>query len=162
VVNKRQWDQIQGYIQKGIDEGARLVAGGPGLPEGFNRGFYVKPTVFADVTPGMTIEREEIFGPVLSIIPFETEAEAVRIANDTPYGLTNYVQSGDPLRTNRLARQLRSGMVEMNGKSRGAGAFFGGVKQSGRAREGGLWGLEEFLEPKAISGYDFKLTDAAE
>lgn len=162
VVNKRQWDQIQGYIQKGIDEGARLVAGGPGLPDGFNRGFYVKPTVFADVTPGMTIEREEIFGPVLAIIPFETEEEAVRIANDTPYGLTNYVQSGNPARANRLARQLRSGMVEMNGKSRGAGSFFGGIKQSGRAREGGIWGLEEFLEPKAISGYDFSLDAAAE
>ena len=155
VVNKRQWDQIQRYIQTGIDEGARLVAGGPGLPDGFNRGFYVKPTVFADVKPGMTIEREEIFGPVLSIIPFETEEEAVQIANDTPYGLTNYVQSGDAARSNRLGRRLRSGMVEMNGKSRGAGSFFGGVKQSGRAREGGIWGLEEFLEPKGISGYDF-------
>ncbi len=153
VVNKRQWDQIQGYIQKGIDEGARLIAGGLGLPEGFNRGFYVKPTVFADVKPGMTIEREEIFGPVLAIIPFETEEEAVRIANDTPYGLTNFVQSQDGARRNRLARQLRSGMVEMNGKSRGAGAPFGGVKASGRAREGGHWGLEEFLEVKAISGW---------
>ena len=154
VVNKRQWEQIQSYIQKGIDEGARLVAGGPGLPDGFNRGFYVKPTVFADVTPGMTIEREEIFGPVLSIIPFDTEADAVRIANDTPYGLTNYVQTQDGARRNRLARSLRSGMVEMNGKSRGAGSPFGGVKSSGRAREGGHWGLEEFLEVKAISGWD--------
>jgi aldehyde dehydrogenase (NAD+) len=154
VVNKRQWDQIQGFIQKGIDEGARLVAGGLGLPEGFNRGYYVKPTVFADVTPGMTIEREEIFGPVLSIIPFDSEEEAVRIANDTPYGLTNYVQSQDGARRNRLARQLRSGMVEMNGKSRAAGSPFGGVKSSGRAREGGHWGLEEFLEVKAISGWD--------
>lgn len=162
VVNKRQWDQIQGYIQKGIDEGARLVTGGPGLPDGFNRGFYVKPTIFADVMPGMTIEKEEIFGPVLCVIPFESEEEAVRIANDTPYGLTNYVQSGNPARANRLAHQLKSGMVEMNGKSRGAGSFFGGVKQSGRAREGGIWGLEEFLEPKAISGYDFTLVDAAE
>ena len=154
VVNKRQWDQIQAYIQKGIDEGARLIAGGPGLPDGFNRGFYVKPTVFADVVPGMTIEREEIFGPVLAIIPFDTEADAVRIANDTPYGLTNYVQTQDGARRNRLARSLRSGMVEMNGKSRGAGSPFGGVKSSGRAREGGLWGLEEFLEVKAISGWD--------
>lgn len=153
VVNKRQWDQIQGYIQKGIDEGARLVAGGPGLPEGFNRGFYVKPTIFADVAPGMTIEREEIFGPVLSIIPFETEEEAVRIANDTPYGLTNYVQTTDGARSNRLARRLRAGMIETNGKPRGAGAPFGGVKASGRAREGGHWGLEEFLEVKAISGW---------
>ena len=162
VVNKRQWDQIQGYIQKGLDEGARLVAGGPGLPEGFNRGFYVKPTVFADVVPGMTIEREEIFGPVLTIIPFDTEADAVRIANDTPYGLTNYVQSQDGPRRNRLARSLRSGMVEMNGTSRGAGAPFGGVKMSGRAREGGHWGLEEFLESKAISGWDAGKDIAAE
>ena len=153
VVNKRQWEQIQGYIQKGIDQGARLVAGGLGLPEGMNKGFYVRPTVFADVKPGMTIEREEIFGPVLSIIPFDTEEEAVRIANDTPYGLTNYVQSEDGARRNRLARQLRSGMVEMNGKSRAAGAPFGGIKASGRAREGGPWGLEEFLEVKAISGW---------
>ena len=162
VVNKRQWDQIQGYIEKGIAEGARLVAGGPGLPESFNRGFYVKPTVFADVVPGMSIEREEIFGPVLSIIPFDTEAEAVAIANNTPYGLTNYVQSQDGARRNRLARQLQAGMVEMNGKSRGAGAFFGGVKSSGRAREGGVWGIEEFLESKAISGWDASLDMAAE
>ena len=154
VVNQRQWDQIQGHIQTGIDEGARLVAGGLGLPEGMNKGFYVRPTIFADVTPGMTIEREEIFGPVLCMIPFDTEAEAVRIANDTPYGLTNYVQSQDGARRNRLARQLRAGMVEMNGKSRGAGAPFGGVKASGRAREGGAWGIEEFLEVKAISGWD--------
>ena len=154
VVNKRQWDQIQGHIQKGIEEGARLVSGGLGLPEGMNKGYFVRPTVFADVKPGMTIEREEIFGPVLSIIPFDTEAEAVRIANDTSYGLTNYVQSADGPRRNRLARQLRAGMVEMNGNSRGAGAPFGGVKASGRAREGGVWGIEEFLEVKAITGWD--------
>ncbi|WP_420858047.1 aldehyde dehydrogenase family protein [Marivivens marinus] len=154
VVNKRQWDQIQGYIQKGIDEGARLVAGGLGLPEGMNKGYYVRPTVFADVKPGMTLEKEEIFGPVLSIMPFDTEEEAVQIANDTIYGLTNYVQSSDGARRNRLARQLRSGMVEMNGQSRGAGSPFGGVKASGRAREGGVWGIEEFLEAKAISGWD--------
>jgi len=162
VVNKRQWDQIQGYIQKGIDEGARLVTGGTGLPEGFNRGYYVKPTIFADVVPGMTIEREEIFGPVLAIIPFDTEAEAIIIANDSPYGLTHYVQSTDPARANRVSHRLKSGMVEMNGKSRGAGSFFGGVKQSGRAREGGIWGIEEFLEPKAISGYDFTIKNAVE
>ncbi|MDQ1849987.1 aldehyde dehydrogenase family protein [Gemmobacter fulvus] len=154
VVNKRQWEQIQSYIQKGIEEGARLVAGGLGRPEHLNRGFYVKPTVFADVIPGMTIEREEIFGPVLSILPFDTEDDAVRIANDTPYGLTNYVQSSDGARRNRLARKLRSGMVEMNGKARAAGSPFGGVKASGRAREGGHWGIEEFLEAKAISGWD--------
>jgi aldehyde dehydrogenase (NAD+) len=154
VVNKRQWDQIQGYIQKGIEEGARLVAGGLGLPEGMNKGYFVRPTIFADVKPGMTIEKEEIFGPVLSMIPFDTEAEAVQIANDTPYGLSNYVQSQDGARRNRLARQLRAGMVEMNGKSRSAGSPFGGVKASGRAREGGIWGIEEFLEAKAISGWD--------
>ncbi|KAB2885356.1 MAG: aldehyde dehydrogenase family protein [Albidovulum sp.] len=153
VVNKRQWEQIQGYIQKGIDEGARLVAGGLGLPEGMNKGYFVRPTVFADVTPGMAIEREEIFGPVLSIIAFEGEDEAVRIANDTPYGLTNYVQSQDAARRNRLALRLKSGMVEMNGRSRGAGSPFGGVKASGRAREGGHWGIEEFLEVKAVSGW---------
>jgi aldehyde dehydrogenase (NAD+) len=154
VVNKRQWDQIQGYIQKGIDEGARLVAGGLGLPEGFNKGYYVRPTVFADVKPGMTIEREEIFGPVLCMIPFDTEAEAVTLANDTPYGLCNYVQTQDGAKRNRMALALKAGMVQTNGKSRGAGSPFGGVKQSGRAREGGIWGLEEFLEAKAISGWD--------
>ena len=154
VVNKRQWEQIQSYIQKGIDEGARLIAGGLGRPEHLNRGFFVKPTIFADVTPGMTIEREEIFGPVLAMIPFDTEEEAVRIANDTIYGLTNYVQSQNGARRNRLALQLRAGMVEMNGQSRGAGSPFGGVKASGRAREGGHWGIEEFLESKAISGWD--------
>lgn len=160
VVNKRQWDQIQGYIQKGIDEGARLVAGGLGLPEGMNKGYYVRPTVFADVTPGMTIEKEEIFGPVLSIIPFETEAEGLRIANDTPYGLTNYVQTADGARRNRLALALKAGMIEMNGRKRGAGAPFGGVKASGRAREGGHWGIEEFLEVKAIAGWDPSIADA--
>ncbi len=154
VVNKRQWDQIQGYIQKGIQEGARLVAGGLGLPEGMNRGFYVRPTVFADVKPGMTIEREEIFGPVLTMMPFDTEEEAVRIANDTPYGLSNYVQSRDAARRRRLSLQLKAGMVEMNGAPLAAGAFFGGVKASGRAREGGVWGIEEFLESKAISGWN--------
>ncbi len=153
VVSQMQYDKIQGLIEKGIAEGARLVAGGPGRPEHLNRGYFVRPTVFADVTPGMTIEREEIFGPVLSMIPFDTEEEAVRIANDTPYGLTNYVQSQDGARRNRLARRLRSGMVEMNGKSRAAGSPFGGVKASGRAREGGHWGIEEFLEVKAISGW---------
>lgn len=153
VVNEVQFNKIQGLIQTGIDEGARLVAGGSGRPEGFNKGFYVRPTVFADVTGEMTIAREEIFGPVLSIIPFETEAEGIAIANDTPYGLTNYVQTTDPARANRLARALRSGMVEMNGMSRGAGAPFGGMKQSGHGREGGKWGIEDFLEVKAVSGW---------
>ncbi|MEM1430042.1 MAG: aldehyde dehydrogenase family protein [Pseudomonadota bacterium] len=153
VVSEVQWTKIQGLIQKGIDEGARLVAGGVGRPEGLNRGYFVRPTVFADVTNDMTIAREEIFGPVLSIIPFDTEDEAVRIANDTPYGLTNYVQSGDGARRARLARLLRSGMVEMNGRGRAQGSPFGGVKASGNGREGGAWGLDEFCEVKAVSGW---------
>ena len=154
VVSQAQFDKIQGLIETGISEGARLVAGGLGRPDGLNRGYFVRPTVFADVTNDMTIAREEIFGPVLSIIPFETEEEAVRIANDTVYGLTNYVQSQDGARRNRVARQLRSGMVEMNGRSRGAGSPFGGMKQSGNGREGGVWGIEDFLEVKAVSGWD--------
>ena len=153
VVNEVQWNKIQDLIQKGIDEGARLIAGGTGRPEGFNKGFYVRPTVFADVTNDMTIAREEIFGPVLSMIPFESEEEAVEIANDTVYGLTNYVQTQDGARANRLAQKLRSGMVEMNGQSRGAGSPFGGMKQSGNGREGGVWGIEDFLEVKAVSGW---------
>ena len=153
VVSARQFERIQGLIDTGIAEGARLIAGGPGRPAGFNRGYFVQPTVFADVANDMTIAREEIFGPVLSIIPFETEDEAIAIANDTPYGLTNYVQSQDGERRNRIARLLRSGMVEMNGQPRGAGSPFGGVKASGRAREGGRWGIEEFTDVKSISGW---------
>ena len=153
VVNATQYEKIQGLIETGIKEGARLVAGGPGRPEGFNKGFYVRPTVFADVTPEMTIANEEIFGPVLSIMKFESEAEAVEVANDTPYGLTNYVQSQDVDRRHRLARQLRSGMVEMNGKSRAPGAPFGGMKQSGNGCEGGILGIHDFLEIKAVSGW---------
>ncbi|MDG1861827.1 MAG: aldehyde dehydrogenase family protein [Yoonia sp.] len=153
VVNKSQWEKIQGMIQVGIDEGARLIAGGTGLPENVNRGFYVKPTVFADVSNDMRIAQEEIFGPVLVIIPFEDEADAIRIANDTPYGLTDYVQSTDGAKRNRMARALKAGMIEMNGESRAAGSPFGGVKLSGRAREGGVWGIEEYLESKAISAW---------
>lgn len=153
VVSETQFNKIQTLIKKGIEEGARLVAGGPGRPEGLNRGYFVQPTVFADVNNDMTIAREEIFGPVLSIIPFEDEAEAVSIANDTPYGLTNYVQTQDLDRAQRVARRLRSGMVEMNGQSRGAGAPFGGYKQSGNGREGGVWGMEDFLEVKSVSGW---------
>ena len=153
VVNEVQFNKIQDLIQKGIDEGARLIAGGTGRPDGLNRGFYVKPTVFADVTPDMTIAREEIFGPVLSIMAFDDEEDGVAIANDTPYGLTNYVQTQDPARANRMARQLRSGMVEMNGQGRAAGSPFGGMKQSGNGREGGTWGIEDFVEVKAVSGW---------
>jgi len=153
VVNEAQWGKIQNLIQVGIDEGARLVAGGTGRPDGLNRGFYVKPTVFADVNNDMTIARTEIFGPVMVMIPFETEAEAIEIANDTPYGLTNYVQTQDGERANRMARALRSGMVEMNGQGRSPGAPFGGMKQSGNGREGGIWGIEDFLEVKAVGGW---------
>ncbi|GAA6188780.1 aldehyde dehydrogenase family protein [Litorivita sp. NS0012-18] len=153
VVNEVQFNKIQGLIEKGIEEGARLVAGGPGRPEGFNRGFYVRPTIFADVTPDMTIYREEIFGPVLCISPFDSEEQAVEMANDTVYGLTNYVQTQDGAKANRMARALRSGMVEMNGQPRGPGAPFGGMKQSGNGREGGIFGIEDFLEIKAVGGW---------
>jgi aldehyde dehydrogenase (NAD+) len=152
VVSEAQFNKIQGLIEKGMSE-ARLVAGGLGRPDGLNRGYYVKPTVFADVTNDMTIAQEEIFGPVLSIIPFETEEEAIAIANDTPYGLTNYVQTDDTERRRRVARQLRSGMVETNGQGFAQGSPFGGYKQSGNGREGGAYGLEEFLEVKAVSGW---------
>ncbi|MGD9916850.1 MAG: aldehyde dehydrogenase family protein [Paenirhodobacter sp.] len=153
VINQSQFDKIQGLIESGIKEGARLIAGGLGRPEGLNKGYYVRPTIFADCTPEMTIVREEIFGPVLSIMPFDSEEEAVALANDTPYGLTNYLQTQDPARTNRLLRKLDAGMVVANGKSRGAGAPFGGVKSSGRAREGGRWGIEEFCDVKSIGGW---------
>ncbi|KAB0265497.1 aldehyde dehydrogenase family protein [Microvirga brassicacearum] len=153
VVSARQFDRIQSLIQIGVREGARLIAGGPGRPSGFNRGYFVRPTVFADVANGMTIAQEEVFGPVLSIIPFDTEDEAVEIANDTLYGLTNYVQSQNSETRHRVARRLRSGMIEMNGQPRGAGAPFGGVRHSGGAREGGVWGLEEFMVVKSVSGW---------
>ncbi|MFP4404767.1 aldehyde dehydrogenase family protein [Rhodosalinus sp.] len=153
LVNARQFDKVQELIQSGIDEGARLVAGGTGRPEGMNRGYYARPTVFADVTHEMRIGREEIFGPVLSIMPFEDEAHAVELANDTEYGLTNYVQTTDPERANRLARQLRSGMVEINGHDGAAGSPFGGMKNSGNGREGGSFGIEDFMEIKAVSGW---------
>ncbi len=153
VVSKTQYDKIQGLIEKGIEEGARLVAGGLGRPEGFNRGYYVRPTVFADVNNEMTVAREEIFGPVLSMIPFDDEEEAIKIANDTSYGLTAYLQSDDEGRMRRVSKQLRSGMVQMNGSGRPGGSPFGGYKQSGNGREGGRWGIEDFLEVKAISGW---------
>jgi aldehyde dehydrogenase (NAD+) len=152
LVSQAQFDKVQALIQTGIDEGARLVAGGVGRPEGFNRGYFVRPTVFADVTPGMTIAREEIFGPVLAMIPFDDEEEAIRIANDTPYGLAAYVQSGDPDRLRRVARRLRAGVIQLNGASPAGGSPFGGYKQSGNGREGGRWGLADFLEIKAIAG----------
>ena len=147
-----QFEKVQQLIQKGIDEGARLVAGGTGRPDGFTEGDFVKPTVFADVNNDMTIAREEIFGPVLAMIPFETEEEAIAIANDTPYGLAAYIQTGSLERAKRVARKLRAGMVQINGTSRAPGSPFGGYKQSGNGREGGKWGLEDFMEVKLISG----------
>ena len=154
VVSEVQFNSIQYFLKQGIDEGARLVAGGLGKPDGLPTGHFVRPTLFADVTPDMTIWREEIFGPVLTMTPFDTEEEAIELANDTPYGLTNYVQTADKSRARRVARQLRSGMVEMNGKFGGAGSPFGGMKHSGNGREGGTWGLEEFLEVKAVSDWE--------
>jgi aldehyde dehydrogenase (NAD+) len=152
LVSEAQFDKVQRLIQSGIDEGARLVAGGVGRPEGLNRGWFVKPTVFADTTQDMTIIREEIFGPVLSIMPFNTEEEAIALANDTPYGLAAYIQTGDMDRARRVAAQLRAGMIQVNGANRISGSPFGGYKQSGVGREGGMWGIEEFLEIKTISG----------
>ena len=154
VVSKTQFDKIQNLIQKGIDEGAKLVAGGVGKPEGFDKGYFVKPTVFADVNNNMNIARTEIFGPVLSIIPFENEEEAVSIANDTPYGLLNFIQTQDKERAKRIAKKLRSGMVEINGKGLAIDAPFGGYKHSGIGREAGVLGLEEFLEVKAVGGWN--------
>ncbi len=153
LANANQFQKVQGLIQKGIDEGARVAAGGVGRPDGFNRGYYVKPTVFADVNNQMTIAREEIFGPVLVVIPYETEEEAVQIANDTPYGLAAYVQGTSQERTRKVARQLRAGMVHINGAQGGLGSPFGGYKQSGIGREGGPFGLEDFLEVKGAFGW---------
>jgi aldehyde dehydrogenase (NAD+) len=153
LVSQAQFDKVQGLIEAGIAEGARLVAGGPGRPEGFNRGYFVRPTVFADVDNSMKIAREEIFGPVLAMIPFDTEQQAIDIANDTPYGLAAYVQSADQDRARRVAGSLRAGNVQINGTSLSDGSPFGGYKQSGNGREGGKWGLLEFLEIKAISGW---------
>ena len=153
VVSETQFNKIQYLIKRGIDEHATLIAGGLERPDGLNRGHFVRPTIFADVTPEMTIWKKEIFGPVLTMTPFDSEEEAIALANDTPYGLTNYVQTADKSRARRLARGLRSGMVEMNGKFGAPGTPFGGMKQSGTGREGGVWGLEEFLEVKAVSDW---------
>ena len=153
VVSEQHFEKIQGLIQKGIDEGATLVVGGVGKPVGLDTGFYVQPTVFADVNNQMTIAREEIFGPVLSMIPFDSEEEAVEIANDTPYGLTNYIQTTDNTKAKRVARQMRSGMVRINGSDSATFAPFGGMKQSGNGREGGKWGLEDYLEIKHITDW---------
>jgi aldehyde dehydrogenase (NAD+) len=151
VVNARQWERIQGLIQKGIDEGATLVAGGTGRPEGHDTGYYIKPTVFANVTPDMTIAKEEIFGPVLVLMPYQDDEDAVRIANDTPYGLGAYI-AGDPARAKKLVGRIRAGAVFVNAGGLAFDMPFGGYKQSGNGREFGRFGLEEFLEVKSVIG----------
>ncbi len=153
VVSKIQYEKIRTLIKKGVEEGAKLVAGGLDRPSHLNKGYFIKPTVFADVNNEMTIAKEEIFGPVVSIIPFSTEEEAIKISNDTNYGLTNYIQTKNTDKAQRIARQLRSGMVEINGIGFADDSPFGGYKQSGNGREGGKWGIEEFLEVKSISGW---------
>ncbi|MBK6745320.1 aldehyde dehydrogenase family protein [Ottowia sp.] len=153
VVSELQFNKIQGLIQKGIDEGATLVAGGTGRPDGLDKGYFVKPTVFADVRNDMTIAREEIFGPVLVMIPYDTEEDAIRMANDTPYGLSGYVQSGSLERARRVASRMRTGMVHLNGAGPDPSAPFGGYKQSGNGREWGEHGFKDFLEVKAVMGF---------
>ena len=154
VISKTQYDKIIDLINSGINEGATLVAGGPEKPNGLEKGYFVKPTIFTDVTNDMRIAKEEIFGPVLSIIPFEDEDEAVSIVNDTSYGLGNYVQTQDKEKAKRVARKFRSGGVYINGNSADPGTPFGGYRQSGNGREGGNWGLEEYLEIKTICGWE--------
>ena len=154
AVSEAQWTKIQDLIQAGIDEGATLVAGGTGRPDGLDKGYFVKPTVFADVTNDMAIAREEIFGPVLSILPYDDEDEAIRIANDTPYGLSGYVSCADLDRARNIAARLRTGMVHINGAWLDSAAPFGGYKQSGNGREWGHHGIDEFLELKSVYGYE--------
>ena len=153
LASKAQYEKVQGMIQRGIEEGATVITGGPGRPEGFGKGYFVKPTVFGDVRNDMTIAREEIFGPVLCLIPFDDEDDAVRIANDTIYGLAGFVTSGDLEHAQRVAKRMRAGNVHINNARVDFGACFGGYKQSGNGREWGESGLEEFLELKAIFGY---------
>ncbi len=153
VVSAVQFEKIQKLIETGIEEGAELVAGGPGRPDGLDRGYFVKPTVFANVSNDMTIAKEEIFGPVLSILPYTGDDEAVSIANDTEYGLSGYV-SGAPAHARAIADRLRTGMVHLNGAAGDFNAPFGGYKKSGNGREWGIEGFEEFLETKSIMGCD--------
>jgi aldehyde dehydrogenase (NAD+) len=153
VISKTQYDKIINLIKIGIEEGATLSTGGPDLPKNLNKGYFIKPTVFSNVTNEMQIAKKEIFGPVLCIIPFETEEEAIAITNDTEYGLGNYIQTEDKEKAKRVAKKLRSGLVYINGNSLDPGTPFGGFKQSGNGREGGIWGLEEFLEVKTITGW---------
>ena len=153
VISKTQYDKIINLIESGISEGATLAAGGPDRPNGLNKGYFIKPTIFTDVTNDMRIAKEEIFGPVLSIIPFEKEEEAIKIVNDTSYGLGNYLQTENKEKAHRVAKELRSGCVYINGKGADSGTPFGGYRQSGNGREGGVWGLEEYLEVKTVTGW---------
>ncbi len=153
VVSEIQYNKIQGLIEAGIKEGATLVTGGTGRPEGLNRGYYVRPTVFGNVKNDMTIAREEIFGPVIAIMPYETEEQAIEIANDTVYGLAAYVQSKDLDHARDVARQLRAGQVKINYPAWDAFTPFGGYKQSGNGREYADFGIHDFLEVKGIGGY---------
>ena len=150
LVSQAQWDRVQGFIDVGIDEGAKLVTGGTGKPEGLETGYFVKPTVFSEVRSDMRIAQEEIFGPVLAILPFDTEDEAVEIANDSDYGLAGGVWAGDQEHGVAVARRIRTGQIEVNGGAFNPNAPFGGYKQSGIGREYGSFGLEEFLEVKAL------------
>jgi aldehyde dehydrogenase (NAD+) len=152
LFDKIQYDRVQAMIKVGLAEGATLLAGGPGRPEGLAKGWFVKPTIFADVSNDMRVAQEEIFGPVLVIIPFADEAEGIAIANDTPYGLAAYVQTGDPERALRVAARLRAGAIHINGGGFNYGSPFGGYKQSGNGREGGIMGLEDYLETKTLHG----------
>ena len=154
VVSETQFNKIQGLIEKAIEEGTELLTGGPGKPEGLETGYFIRPTVFTNVRNDMTIAREEVFGPVLAIIPYSDEDEAIRIANDTVYGLSGYVQSGDIHHARRVASQLRTGMVHINGADGDFEAPFGGYKQSGNGREWGPYAFDDFLEVKAVMGYD--------
>ena len=151
VISKVQFDKIQSLIKSGIEEGAKLVAGGPDKPEDFKKGYFIKPTIFTDVNNNMRVAKEEIFGPVLSIIPFETEEEAIQITNDTEYGLGNYLQTSDKEKAKRVSRKLRSGIVYVNNQGADSGTPFGGYRQAGNGREGGSWGLHEYLEVKTIT-----------
>jgi aldehyde dehydrogenase (NAD+) len=154
LVSEQQWNKVQGLIQAGLDEGATLVVGGTGRPDELPRGYYVKPTVFSDVNNDMTIAREEIFGPVLSIIPYDDDEDAIRIANETPYGLSAYVSSPNIERARRVASRLKAGMVHINGAPLDSMAPFGGFKQSGNGREWGPHGIDEFLEVKSVYGFE--------
>jgi aldehyde dehydrogenase (NAD+) len=154
LVSKLQFERVEGYIAKGIAEGAKVVIGGPGRPDGLTKGYFVKPTIFSNVRNDMTIAREEIFGPVLCILPYDDEEQAVQIANDTPYGLAAYVWSKDNLHARRIGGRIRAGQVTLNGASGSMNTPFGGFKMSGNGREWGEFGLRDFLEVKAVIGVD--------